>query len=594
MLSAKLCGLIMGVTATVRDAQRLIQELVEAQAVAYNVSYSAAAMLHDGSVMAAAAGFDDHATGSKVTIESMYPSGSVTKTFTAVGIMRLAQQGKLDLDATAASLIDPWMKAHGRLSLKMQWDGDDTIETVTVRQLLQMRSGIADYDDSSVRAWTLEHPSEDYTPELYLRNVSKEFLFRPGTGGAYTGVGYVLLGWVLCAVKGGCASNFADLDQRSLVETETFALGSRTRFMKRGPCSQYSGVVHQYEYAPLGAAHRAFRSVASLRESLSDHLRRDDSAFGMPGARTTRPQSSAALYDGVWMRHSNAVADEEAPMPRHCTVHKTGQKGDWWPGIVFSGPSIGRRSVSSGGAEGCCALSDEVAGSAFWTFAPSGDVATPGSGEGGGVCTFFPYTHVRPSMRLDATSGRSDPRIRLSDFRDVIHDSCLNGWTMGNIATTPQDMVHFYHALFVRGTLLSPTWLKQMTQWQKLTTGFAPGSSYGLGLFAGELVLPLKGVYRCNGLPACKCALFRGCALHAHTVGHPGLDYGSGMPLMAFVTELNISYAVAVNAGESPMGMNSSLSLFENFRVLDQLYCRFIDIIVHAQLPSYPPLECKS
>ena len=66
------------------------------------------------------------------------------------------------------------------------------------------------------------------------------------------------------------------------------------------------------------------------------------------------------------------------------------------------------------------------------------------------------------------------------------------------------------------------------------------------------------------------------------------------MPLMAFVTELNISYAVAVNAGESPMGMNSSLSLFENFRVLDQLYCRFIDIIVHAQLPSYPPLECKS
>ena len=127
MLSAKLCGLIMGVTATVRDAQRLIQELVEAQAVAYNVSYSAAAMLHDGSVMAAAAGFDDHATGSKVTIESMYPSGSVTKTFTAVGIMRLAQQGKLDLDATAASLIDPWMKAHGRLSLKMQWDGDDTM-----------------------------------------------------------------------------------------------------------------------------------------------------------------------------------------------------------------------------------------------------------------------------------------------------------------------------------------------------------------------------------------------------------------------------------------------------------------------------------
>ena len=94
MLSAKLCGLIMGVTATVRDAQRLIQELAEASS-GLTMSYSAAAMLHDGSVMAAAAGFDDHATGSKVTIESMYPSGSVTKTFTAVGIMHWLNRASL-------------------------------------------------------------------------------------------------------------------------------------------------------------------------------------------------------------------------------------------------------------------------------------------------------------------------------------------------------------------------------------------------------------------------------------------------------------------------------------------------------------------
>ena len=194
--------------------------------------------------------------------------------------------------------------------------------------------------------------------------------------------------------------------------------------------------------------------------------------------------------------------------------------------------------MSSGGAEGCCALSDEVAGSAFWTFAPSGDVATPGSGEGGGVCTFFPYTHVRPSMRLDATSGRSDPRIRLSDFRDVIHDSCLNGWTMSNSDHTGMVLLP---CLFVQ-CLSTPG---------KTDDTMAKANDWVArvvlcGLFAGELVLPLKGVYRCNGLPACQCALFRGCTARTR-LAILGSTTAQAAPL-AFVTELNISYAVAVNA----------------------------------------------
>ena len=61
---------------------------------------------------------------------------------------------------------------------------------------------------------------------------------------------------------------------------------------------------------------------------------------------------------------------------------------------------------------------------------------------------------------------------------------------------------------------------------------------YGLGLMLGDLTVPLRGVHACGALPACKCQLFK-CYFHTATVGHAGLDYGSGMPLIGYMTELN-------------------------------------------------------
>ena len=75
-----------------------LQAIADKHAALFNVSLSMAARLSSGEVIAGAAGLDDHAVGSKVTTASLYPSGSVTKTFTAVAAMRLVDQGKLELD----------------------------------------------------------------------------------------------------------------------------------------------------------------------------------------------------------------------------------------------------------------------------------------------------------------------------------------------------------------------------------------------------------------------------------------------------------------------------------------------------------------
>lgn len=73
---------------------------------------------------------------------------------------------------------------------------------VTSRQLLQMRGGLQDYEDTALYEWTITHPNEDYLPIQYLETVNKTFLFPPQKGGFYSGTGYVMAGMALAAARG--------------------------------------------------------------------------------------------------------------------------------------------------------------------------------------------------------------------------------------------------------------------------------------------------------------------------------------------------------------------------------------------------------
>ena len=561
--------------ATAATPAATLEALISRQSISYNVSIAAAATLANGTTLAAAAGWDNRASGTKINTRSLFPSGSVTKTFTATAAMRLVEQGKLKLDAPFHTIVDPWLQAQGKPTMKAIWGGDATIEAVTVAHLLQMRSGIGDYNDLETKLWQLTHPTLDITPDTYVANVSKKFPFPPGEGGSYTGIGYVLLGCVLCASTDGCKS-WADLDQKALLQAPTFSPSdalNETIFMRGGLCSGYPAVVHQYSFMP------GFRqTVPAVLQDLSDLLEE----AGRASAELTSPRRAAEVAPIRFAAPRRASAP-----PRHCTDHSLAPGGQklWFPHAEIVGPSFGEKNITTGGAEGCCALADSVTDAYLWTFYPSG------SGEGG-TCRFFAAVPgITGKSSLSATSGKADPVLSEEDFVDLYPMSCLNGWTMGNIATTPSEATQFYHALF-GGEIVSASGLKAMTSWKPLTTGFAKGVPYGFGLMAQQFVIPLD-VNRCpDDAPLCKCRFLQGCRLEAYQIGHPGLDYGSGMPAIGYVLGLNISYAVASNTGESVMGMNSTLGVAENLDVLDSVECQFFDIVIHAQMPSYPKFKC--
>ena len=73
--------------------------------------------------------------GNEVTPYTTYEIGSITKSFTATCIMKLAEEGKLSLDNTLGDFFPEYDYCSNY----------DTVSRITVSNLLHMRSGLPDY-----------------------------------------------------------------------------------------------------------------------------------------------------------------------------------------------------------------------------------------------------------------------------------------------------------------------------------------------------------------------------------------------------------------------------------------------------------------
>jgi len=177
--------------------------------------------------------------------------GSITKSWTAVALMQHVEAGRLDLDKPVHEYLDKYlMRVNGTTMLKL-W-GNTTIEKVTTRHLVAMRSGIDDYDDDWYKALVLANVEGEVSPIDLLYEVPKAFLFTPGEGGAYSSVGFELLGLLLVELSN--LASWDKLDQKSILEGTGLAF-DHTIFPIHGSCADYEGVPHQYEtsWSSLGS-----------------------------------------------------------------------------------------------------------------------------------------------------------------------------------------------------------------------------------------------------------------------------------------------------------------------------------------------------
>ena len=113
--------------------------------------------------------------------------GSITKQFTAMLILQLVAEGKLDLQAPITAYLPDYPKASGDL--------------ITIHHLLTHTSGIPNY--TAFPKFMQDESRNPYSPEDFVKKFDEKALdFTPGDKFSYSNSGYFLLGVIAEKLSG--------------------------------------------------------------------------------------------------------------------------------------------------------------------------------------------------------------------------------------------------------------------------------------------------------------------------------------------------------------------------------------------------------
>jgi D-alanyl-D-alanine carboxypeptidase len=188
--------------------------------------------------------------------EPAFLAYSITKTFTSVIVLRLCEEGLLDLDAPIAR----W------------FPNVDRADRISLRHLLNHTAGIPDY--GPLREYHESVRAAPHTPWTFDRFAAETFdwglLFEPGSSWAYSNPGYMLVVRIAEMVAG---EPFRDLVQSRI----TLPLGLRRTYVAESiadlaslaPASSTalsldrSPLDVRHHYHPRWVSHRVVASTAS-------------------------------------------------------------------------------------------------------------------------------------------------------------------------------------------------------------------------------------------------------------------------------------------------------------------------------------------
>ena len=189
------------------DTQIAVLQSAARGALARHGAEGAAVALVSGGAVVWSEGFGvaDATTGAPVTADTVFEAASVAKPVAAWAILRLADEGRLDLDAPIQTYISGWALPHSEFDRAK----------VTARRLLAHAAGISFGGDPGVE------PGQD-VPSLLdaadgegMEGGGIRVAYRPGEAYRYSSKGYLLLE---LAVENITGEPFAEYAKREILE----------------------------------------------------------------------------------------------------------------------------------------------------------------------------------------------------------------------------------------------------------------------------------------------------------------------------------------------------------------------------------------
>jgi CubicO group peptidase (beta-lactamase class C family) len=179
-VSALVCCVTMGAAQTVALPDTVDRFITAEMARQRVPGFSVAVLRGDSIVLTRGYGYANVEHRVPATDSTVYEVGSVSKQFTAAAVVRLADEGRLDLEDPIVRFLP---------------EGSAVWPRVTVRHLLTHTSGIP---EDTTLDWV-----RDYTEAELVRSAAAQPLdFEPGDRWSYSSTGYALLGIIIHRVTG--------------------------------------------------------------------------------------------------------------------------------------------------------------------------------------------------------------------------------------------------------------------------------------------------------------------------------------------------------------------------------------------------------
>jgi N-acyl-D-amino-acid deacylase len=155
---------------------------------------------HGRLVLAKGYGWADTASGKEVEPDTLFNLASLSKSITAVAVLKLVEQGKLKLDDKVFDLLPNVKPPRGAKV-------DDRLKKVTVRQCLNHSGGWdrtkngdpVNWEPQICRAMRVAPPLSPVQFLSFMLSVPLDF--APGASAVYSNVGFVILGEVVAAAS---------------------------------------------------------------------------------------------------------------------------------------------------------------------------------------------------------------------------------------------------------------------------------------------------------------------------------------------------------------------------------------------------------
>jgi CubicO group peptidase (beta-lactamase class C family) len=200
--------------------------------------------------------------GRAMTPDTPFLIASLSKPITALGIMQLVEEGKIDLDAPVQTYL-PWFRVAD----------EDVSSKITVRHLLHQTSGF-DERESYVR--NLSTDSSDDALEMSIRALNTAGLnFTPGEAFEYTNTNYDVLGLLIQTVSGQSYEGYIEekiFNPLDMDQSYTSLEGARAGNMTRG-YYPFFGITTAYDHLmPYSQIVKPSAGLFSSAEDLTHFL----------------------------------------------------------------------------------------------------------------------------------------------------------------------------------------------------------------------------------------------------------------------------------------------------------------------------------